>query len=487
MNCKVCNKQLREDSMFCTECGAALAGSEQHVQPTAAPQPQVPQTPKVQVQPVRPAQPPQPQQRPAQPPKQPQPAPPPPKPQPPPPKQQPARPAPIDKPHKKTMPPVLIAVIAAATVFIVGGVGAYFLFFHNVPEKPVEPQEPQAPVIETVEPALPDVSYTYMSKQPEPVIEITSVDSLFPSNYRSLDSLVTFAGYCEYGELDVMVEVEVPGFTQPYSQRVHLGRQITNLRIVPPLILGDLNLDSAKTAQIIISVTDIDTGKILEQESRKLELFSRYDIIWWIEDSQGDWIFTGEDVLAWMTPDAPEIVQLQRDAIDYLDFISNGQLDSLIGYQNYGFFENAYSDTWVQAVSIQGAMSDTTKVRYNTALFTMDSHQRVNLPVDTLNSRSGLCIETSLVIASALQSLGMNVFLVFPPGHAQVAVEAKPNTGDYYLIETTILPMNRDLSGWNSAVQFLSKDEWYDYIDNSSCYIVDAALGEKLGIRALNN
>jgi len=382
------------------------------------------------------------------------------------------------------MHPVLVAGIAAAAVFIIGGIGAYFLFFRN---DPVDPAEPVGSVIEAHEPTLPDVSYTYMSKQPEPVIEIISVDSLFPSNYRSLDALVTFAGYCEYGEIDVLVEVEVPGFTQPYSQRVRLGRQITKLRIVPPLILGDLGLESAKTAQIIISVTDIDTGKILEQESRKLELYSKFDIIWWLEDSEGDWIFAGEDVLAWMTPDAPEIVQLQRDAIDYLTYISDGQLDSLIGYQNYGFFENSYSDTWVQAVSIQGAMSDTTKVRYNTASFTMDSQQRVNLPADTLNSRSGLCIETSLVVASALQSAGMNVFLVFPPGHAQVAVEAKPYTGDYYLIETTILPMTRDSGGWNSAVRFMSKEEWYEYIDNSPCYIVDAALGEKLGIRALNN
>jgi len=382
------------------------------------------------------------------------------------------------------MPPVLIAGIAAAAVLICGGIGAYFLFFRNDPE---EPKEPDEPVLEDVEPALPDVIYTYMTKQPEPVIEITSVDSLFPSNYRSLDALVTFAGYCDYGETDVMVEVEVPGFTQQYSQRVHLGRQITKLRIVPPLILGDLNLDSAKTAQIIVSVTDIDTGKILEQESRKLELYSKFDIIWWIEDAEGEWIFTGEDVLAWMTPDAPEIVQLQRDAIDYLSFITNGQLDSLIGYQNYGYFENKYSDTWVQAVSIQGAMSDTRKVRYNMASFTLDSQQRVNLPADTLNSRSGLCIETSLVVASALQSADMNVFLVFPPGHAQVAVEAKPNTGDYYLIETTILPMARDSGGWNKAVRYLSKEEWYDYIENSPCYVVDAALGEKLGIRALNN
>ena len=83
--------------------------------------------------------------------------------------------------------------------------------------------------------------------------------------------------------------------------------------------------------------------------------------------------------------------------------------------------------------------------------------QRVQLPDDTLSSKSGVCIETSLTIASALQSAGMNVFLIFPPGHAQVAVEAWPNTGEYYLIETTILPV--DGENVDSIVTYKTQQE----------------------------
>ena len=310
------------------------------------------------------------------------------------------------------MPSVLIAVIITAVVLIGGGLGLYFIISSgkDVPEKPVEEQV-QQPHVDS----LPGVDYTFLSKQPEAFFEIITIDSLFPSNYRSLEYLVTLTGYCEYGEMDVMVEVEVPGFTQPYSQRIHLGRQVTKLRIVPPLILGDLELDVGKVAQIICSVTEIGTGRVLEQESRNISINSKFDILWgdWGED--GQWESYEEDVLAWLTPDAPEILQLQRYAIDYLTEISDGELNALIGYQNYGYFDHLYDNTWIQAVALQGAMSDIAEVRYNMSPFTLDSHQRVKLPADTLNSRSGLCVETALVMASALQSAGMNVMLISLP------------------------------------------------------------------------
>jgi hypothetical protein len=87
----------------------------------------------------------------------------------------------------------------------------------------------------------------------------------------------------------------------------------------------------------------------------------------------------------------------------------------------------------------------------------------------------------------------MHVMLIFPPGHAQVAVEAWSGAGDYFLIETTVLPMGQDMDAWNSTVQYLEKDEWLGYITGEGnytmgpCYVVDCDLGEKLGIRAMSN
>ena len=104
------------------------------------------------------------------------------------------------------------------------------------------------------------------------------------------------------------------------------------------------------------------------------------------------------------------------------------------GYQDSGLFGSHIElNTYYQALALQGAMSEM-GVRYNNAWYSMSQSgdkmlQRVQLPDDTLSSKSGVCIETSLAIASALQSAGMNVFLVFPPGHAQVAVEALAQHG----------------------------------------------------------
>ena len=338
---------------------------------------------------------------------------------------------------------------------------------------------------------LPDVAYTYQGKKPEATIEFATVDEVFPSNYRSLEFLAVFTGYCDYGELDVLIEVEVPGFTQSYRQKVTLGRQVTKLRIVPPLVTGDIDLNSEKTAQLVYSVSETETGRLLVQESKSIKLYSRYDIVWG-DDTNGD-AYT-DNILAWMTIDAPEIVELKRDAIDYLSLISGGELEMLVGYQNLDYFGgDAYMNTWVQAVAIQGAMSDIAKVRYNNSWFSMDAQQRVLLPADVLRTRSGICVETSLLMATALQSMGMNCMLIFPPNHVQVALEAWPGTGDYFLIETTILPMDADEDSWSQTVMYLTKEEWFGYITGEGdytlgpCYIVDCDLAVKLGIRAMSN
>ena len=393
---------------------------------------------------------------------------------------------------RKKLPAWLLVMIIALPLLIGCGVGAYFLFFKDTDEPSVIVSPPVTDTSNVIEHVLPDVSYTYQGQKPQAVVEFDTVDSVFPSIYRSLESLLTFTGYSELGEIEVLIEAEVPGFTQPYKQKITLGRQITKIRIVPPLVAGSLDLNSEKMAQLVYSVTEVESGKLLVQESKSLKLYSKFDIIWGHEEN---WDAYTDNILAWMTTDAPEILDLQRNAIDYLSFITDGDLDALIGYQDYGYFDNKYNNTWVQAVAIQGALSDVTQVRYNMSPFSMDPEvqQRVKLPADTLKSRSGLCVETSLVMASALQSAGMHVMLIFPPGHCQVAVEAQPDSGDYFLIETTILPMAQDVDTWNHTVQYMTKEEWQGYItgegemSRGECYVLDCDLGSKLGIRPMSN
>lgn len=371
---------------------------------------------------------------------------------------------------RSALPAILIAA-----VLLIGGAAAFLLLSKGA-----------------VGTKLPEVTYTDFNAVTEPEIEYTVQERIFPSLYRTLDSIVTLTGTNEVGQRNVLVHVEIPGFTQPFEQTVTLSRQITKIDIHPPLLTGELNLKTEKDAQVVISVKDMETGKVLLQDSRNIRIMSKYDAVWWT-DEMGD--SNIDNILAWMTPDAPSVLELKRQAIDYLDYISDGAANSFIGYQDYGIWENPIWNTWLQAVAIQGAMSDIALIRYNNAAFSIssDAQQRVMLPDDVMKSRSGICIETSLLMASALQSAGMHVMLIFPPGHAQVAVETWPGTGEYFLIETTTLPMPMHEEAWDQTVMYLSNDQWQGYIDGTAeysygeCYVLDCDLAKKLNILPMSN
>jgi hypothetical protein len=336
------------------------------------------------------------------------------------------------------------------------------------------------------------VEYSYQSAEPTPVFSFDTVDEIYPSLYRSLAYVAAFTGTCDYGEREVIVKLEIPGFTQAFEQKLLLTRQITKLRITPPLVTGELGLDSDKDAQIQYSVTDAETGKVLDTQSKNIKIYSKYDMLWWTDEYENA---ATDSILAWLTPESPAILALQRDASDYISDVTNGDLSGMYGYQDYGVFDNKYHNTWLQAVALQGALSDYANVRYIMSPFSVANPdaQRVKLPDDVISTKSGLCVETALVMASALQSAGMHAMLIFPPGHAQVAVEAWPGTGDYYLIETTMLPLEKNDESYYAACRFMEKERWTEYIDGAGddsegpCYVLDCDLGRKLGITPITN
>lgn len=373
--------------------------------------------------------------------------------------------------EKKIKKPVNAKVLACAGVLLLFLIVGFFLFKGT---------------------GLPNVSYSYLNEKLSPTVEYEMVETIYPSLYNTMDSIVNFTATCEQGQCDVMVKAEIPGFTQAYEQKFTLNQQLTQFYIKPPVLAGDLSLNSSKDAQLNFSITDISTGNVIVQDTKPVKLMSRYDFILW-EDEFGysNW----DNFLAWMTPEDPKVQQVKRVAIEWLSQMTGGQFSMLPGYQDSGLFGNQIQmNTYYQALGIQGAMSSM-GIRYNAGSFSMSDStnqlQRVQLPNATIESLSGVCIETSLVVASALQSAGMHVMLIFPPGHAQVAVECWPNTGEYFLIETTILPVTEQNMG--SIVSYKSKQEWIQYLQDpwgngsGSCYVLDCDLATPMGILPLSN
>ncbi len=157
-------------------------------------------------------------------------------------------------------------------------------------------------------------------------------------------------------------------------------------------------------------------------------------------------------------------------------------MNELVGYQGASNIMEAIENTAIQALSIQNAMS-ALGVRYNVSSYSSstgaDSLQRVMYPSEVLESKSGICVETALVVASALQSADFNVMLVIPPGHCMVAVEAWPGSGEYIVIETTSLPTT--LYDPSSYVAYIPKENWQANISEKGWTIVDCSLAREIG------
>jgi len=313
---------------------------------------------------------------------------------------------------------------------------------------------------------------------------VRTPDIIIPANYRSLDYVVYLECWTNHGAADVLVTVEIPGFTQKFEQKISLNSAEYELVIHPPLVdSASDSLNSSKEAQIVVSVQNLGTGELVLQETRDVTLYSRYDMQW--VDELGVPYY--ENVLAWMTPEAPEVKELLRHTADSASYLTDGALDAVVGYQYAVSGWSELDITYVQAASIMHALASTMGVKYIATPFsTTDVYlQRLATPAEVINKRSGLCAETAVTVASALQATGMHPVLILLPGHMQAAVETWYGSGEYLLIETTALTDAAN-ENFENVIYYLTPDQWAAYVEGEDYTIIDCELMDLFGIKSID-
>lgn len=327
-----------------------------------------------------------------------------------------------------------------------------------------------------------------------------AVSTIYPSLYNTYDAFVIVKTGCISGTSTIVVEAEIPGFTQKYTESFKLDSSYKAIYIKPPALTGQLDLSASKDAQINVTISKPD-GTLLSAKTFPVTIKSKYDFEWY-SDEYG--VTTKDNILCFLTPESATVTKLKRQAIEEISAITNGEMESFVGYQNVNPDWNQYAVTYLQAAGLMNALCEM-GVRYNNGNFSISgSNQHVLFPADVIDQQGGLCIETSLVIASALQSAGMHAFLLFPPGHAQVAVEVwneGSHAGEYFLIETTALDPksnNKELftEGYYNLLEYApsghpityySASQWEDYLENKVQYIIDCDDSRLLGLTPFAN
>ena len=334
------------------------------------------------------------------------------------------------------------------------------------------------------------LDFSYLDNDKKLSATINCIDTLYPAMYNSLDAVTILTLSCAQGDLDVLVSVEIEGFSQKYEQTITLGLEPQRFYIKPPVLSSGINLNSQKNSQIKVTVSDISTGNTLASETTNVTIMSINDFI--LNDDEYGYT-NRADILAWVTPESDYIQEILRYAAVYMgEYIG---YEGILGYQPIHSDISEISTTALQVYAIQQAISDI-GVRYVASSYSIgdaqNATQRVNRPDETLTSKSGICIETAVLMASALQAANFDSMLVFTTGHCQVAVETWADSGEYLLIETTLLPVGypfdeygADTNYLNALITYMSDEEWGEYIADNNGIIYNCNMATALGITPL--
>lgn len=251
---------------------------------------------------------------------------------------------------------------------------------------------------------------------------------------------LTFAGEKEkLGELklssldfsQIRTEIEVKGITEkktsvisvkPETKNISLGAQITKE--------GFEKLKDSQNAKIIIKVYDLQKEeKMILEDEKELFIHSRNDIIW-----SKDGIDNTKYVLRLVNKDRPEVAALIRDAATQMKAIGGGE-EKMLGVLGDD------KDIRNQVLAIFQAMRKIYGIRYVATPFSYDSGeiQKVKFPEEVLASKSGICIDLSLLMVAAFESVGLDPVMVFVNNHVWPGVELGFNTNKFIFIEATAL------------------------------------------------
>lgn len=228
-------------------------------------------------------------------------------------------------------------------------------------------------------------------------------------------------------------------------------RSITEIRHTP-------TIDPRKTIEI--SETCIGDllckatlrGQRLLVQTHKMRLLAYDTMVWEIVNPSSGVIFNLSDFLAaWVTPHAKGL-KIER-------FVQQAKelhpQKTLSGYQGSPHsVEEMEKITGEQCKALFRAL----KLRYDISYvdssisfgwFERFRSQRIKLPSVTLQTGSANCIDSSVLLASALEHIGIDPVIVLVPGHAFLGWKIWADSDVYSFLETTMI----GYAGFEEAVQ----------------------------------
>ncbi len=242
----------------------------------------------------------------------------------------------------------------------------------------------------------------------------------YPANIANHTDLFTVE-YSSSSALTLLISLSIQGFSQVETHTVSASTRVQTTGFIPPLFGSQAlrNVTAEDNTSVQVHVTDT-AGRDYYLDDSPLLLYSRW-LMQWVASNR-------LLIAAWVTPDDPAIAQLITLAANHLAIQPAPAPAAMVGYNKAS--PRAVRD---QVDAIFDALRLDYHMRYVQASVpysgpgdTSVALQQIKLPAEVLQQRSGMCVELTLLLASAVESIGLHAEVVIIPGHAFLGVAVTP-------------------------------------------------------------
>jgi hypothetical protein len=232
----------------------------------------------------------------------------------------------------------------------------------------------------------------------------------------------------------VRVSSYVEGYSSHVIQTIELRRRMAAqpIKQLPTFFPNTLAAVNELTrATLNITVEHLDSKELELQTTKPIWLLPRTTAVLELKDpSTGKWKDLSRYLAAYVTPNAPTVMEFLREAKTQMADIS------FVGYQG---------DPQVVSLQVEALFNALKKrgVSYVNSLIAFgDQHsitvQRVRLPRESLSHTNANCIDGAVLFASLLEAISLNASIVVLSTHAFVGWQSWPN-GEWKYLETTMV------------------------------------------------
>lgn len=257
-------------------------------------------------------------------------------------------------------------------------------------------------------------------------------ENVFPISYVGDNQQLVEIKISSESYEKIKVESHAEGITATQAKLIDIKPGGNVIRLGPEITEeGYARLSDSRTVPVHLKVTlQSDQPKEIINESKATKFFSINDISWY--DAEG--ASNIQYVVRLANKDKIEVKNLIRQSADHMKELGAEQ-NAMVGPLG------DESDVMRQLGAIYLAIAKDNNIRYVMAPYSYDSIdvQKIKSPSEVISTKSGLCIELSLLVAAALENLGLSPVIVVTADHAWPGVELSPGSNQYLFIETTLL------------------------------------------------